>query len=666
MNILVPDTWLREYLKTDATPEQLKKYLSLCGPSIERMQKIDGEYIYDVEVTGNRPDAMSIIGIAREAQVILPRFDIEATLVGDPYSKKHTKQDKKLSHPLPLHVTTNDALNPRWMTIVFDHVTVGPSPDWLVKRLQQSGIRAINTVIDITNYVMRAFGQPAHAFDYDTIGKQTMHLRESKKGEHITTLDGKPHTLPGGDIVIEDGEGTLMDLCGIMGGQTSAITPDTKRVVLFVQTYDPAHIRKTSMSLAHRTEAAGLFEKSLDTELVYPVFYEAASLIHQLTGGVAASDVIDIYDHPWKSNSVSVKREKVDSYIGVHLTDKEIMAICTALGCKTSVSDETITIEPPSYRRDIAIDVDIIEELARIYGYHTITGKLPETEPPMVFEDPILDLEQHIKTLLRDWGYTETYTYSMISKELMRCFHLDTDMSYAITNPLSSDWVYMRPTLLPSMLLAIKQNLSYTTDLKLFELSMTYAYRKNDLPDEQSTLIVALSGKRYGKIKGIAERLFAEFGIPFPKTTAHANSYYDVAHSLELGIFGQLGEISQPLLQSLGIAKPVTVLELSVKNMVRHAKQTKQYQPIPKNPASFEDLAFVVPDHSYVGSMIETIRTLDPIIKQVSLFDSFESIRTFHITYQSDSKNLTKEDTAVVREKIIAHMKSTYHATLKQ
>lgn len=664
MNILVPDTWLRDYLKTDATPKQLKECLSLCGPSVERVNSVHGETVYDIEVTGNRPDSMSIIGIAREASVILPRFGIHAELIGDPYAKK-TPTVKPPKHILPLTVTINDHLIPHWMTVIFDHVTIGSSPAWLQKRLELVGVRSLNNVIDITNYIMHAYGQPAHVFDYDKIQSSVMNVRTSVKGEHITTLDGKTHTLPGDDIVMEDGSRTLIDLCGIMGGKNSAISNTTTRVVLYLQTYNPSSVRKTSMSLAHRTEASSLFEKNLDSELVKPVFFEAVRLMEELTKGSVASPICEIYAHPWSAKEVTVARTKVDAYIGAHIAEKEIRQILTALGCTVTITDTHITILPPSYRRDITIDVDVIEELARIYGYHTIVGKLPETEPPTVYEDPILGMEQTIKTKLSDWGYTETYTYSMISEELMEIFSLPKDLTYKITNPLSSDWTYMRPTLLPSMLLAIKQNIPYENDLKLFELSMTYAFKKNDLPDEQSTLIVAVSGARYAKMKGLAEQLFTLFGIPFPAATDRANTYYDEKRSLQLGVFGQMGEIKPRLLQSLGLTKPVTVLELSIRNLMKHQNAQKKYIPIPKNPASFEDMAFVVPEHTHVGPMIQTLFSIDPIIKDVSLFDSFKDVRTFHITYQSDSKNLTKEDTIKIREKIIACMQSVYHATLK-
>jgi phenylalanyl-tRNA synthetase beta chain len=664
MNILVPDSWLREYLKTDATTKQIKECLSLCGPSVERIHTVKGETVYDIEITSNRPDAMSVMGVAREACVILPRFGIHATLVGDPYTTKYTLPAGK-NTSLPLSVTTDPKLNPRWTSVLFDSVKIQPSPAWLVKRLELVGVRSLNNVIDITNYLMHAFGQPAHVFDYDRITHGVMKLRAAKKGETVVTLDGKTRTLPGGDIVIEDGSENLIDLCGIMGGDSSSITDKTTRVILFLQTYDASHIRKTSMALAHHSEASGLFEKGLDTELVMPVFLEGIQLMQKLSGGKIASSITDLYPTPYKAPTVTVLRTKIDSYIGTPLKTKEITDILTKLGCTVDVTDTKVVVQPPSYRRDISIDVDIIEELARIYGYHTIKGILPEGEPPMTFEEPILRREQLIKTKLSDWGYTETYTYSMVSKATLDLFHIDDTNTYAITNPISADWVYMRPTLLPSMLLCVKQNMPYEQDVKLFELSMTYAYRKNNLPLEESTLIIAVSGSRYGKVKGIAEAIFSVFGIEFPQMTEPATQYYQHGRSLRLGNFGQLGEIDPVLLGTIGITKPVTILELSVDQLVKHAAPTKKFIPIPKNPASYEDLAFVVSDNTYVAPMIAFIRTIDPLIRSVSLFDSYNTIRTFHITYQSDTKTLTTDDIAAIREKIIKRMKQKYNATLK-
>lgn len=672
MNILIPDSWLREFLVTKATPQQIKEYLSLCGPSVERIHEESGEPVYDVEITTNRPDAMSVVGVAREAAAILPRFGIPAKLINDPYALKGFTLPGRVKPSKTLIIKTDPYLNPRWTSVVIDNVKVGPSPKWLTKRLEATGIRSLNTIVDVTNYIMRAYGQPVHAFDYDQVlqknGVSTMILRAATKGERVITLDGKTHILPGGDIVIEDGSGRLIDLCGIMGAQNSSVKSTTKTIVLFMQTYDPSHIRKTSMALAHRTEAAGLFEKGLDTELVMPSILKGIELIGQVAGGNIASKIYDIYPKPYKPYSVSVTRTKSDAYIGKHLLDKEIIDILKPLGFQTKISKGDITVTVPCFRRDVTIDVDIIEELARIYGYHNITATLPDTAPPVVMTDPTLAWEEEIKIRLRDWGFTETYTYSMISEELMDIFGLDKTKAYKITNPLSSEWLYMRPHLFPSVLLALKQNINVKSDLRIFELSMAYQYRQGDLPNEKPTFIVLWTGKRFSEAKGLAQAIFELFGIAFPtvekkKIAQPLNWYGEV--QLSLGEFGSLGEVGDDLLIKMEIKTPVTRLYLDVEALVREAHPTRQYIPIPKYPASYEDLAFILPPRTPVGPMISALKSAHSLVTDITVLDRYETTTTLHITYLSLEKNLTTEDIRPVREKLIALAQAKFNAQLK-
>lgn len=640
MNILVPDSWLREFLQTKATPKQIKEYLSLSGPSVERIHTDGKETIYTVEVTSNRPDSMSILGIAREAAAILPRFGIAAKLLHNPYAEKVSPFQAK-SFTKKLNIKSDTKLNPRWTSVVIDNVTVKDSPAWLKKKLELTGIRSLNNVIDITNYLMRAYGQPAHAFDYDEIKGHTMILREAKKGETITALDGKTHTLPGGDIVIVDGSGRLIDLCGIMGAKNSSVKDSTKTVVLFLQTYDPVRIRRTSMTLGNRTEAATLFEKGIDGELVLPAMARGIELMRELTGGSIASKLSDLYKHPFKPNVVSVVRQKSDDYIGKRLSDKEIKDILTSLGFTTRVTPETISVNVPSFRRDVTIDADIIEEVARIYGYHNIVPTLPNTAPPMTGRDPVITWEEELKIRLRDWGYTETYTYSMISEELMDEFKLDKTKAYKIANPLSNEWVYMRPSIIPSMINAIKQNLSYKNDLRLFELSMVYTYRPGDLPLETPHLVVAWTGSVFAQAKGLAEAIFSLFGIPYPD---------------DLRAYGSIEIKTQ---------EAVTILELTIHKLVADAKPTRQYREPPKYPPIYEDFTFVVPSKTQIGPLMDALKSSDPLIVDVSLLDTYEDTRTLHVTYQSRERNLTDKDIYPVREKLISVAQEKFGANLK-
>lgn len=660
MNILIPDSWLREHLRTKATPKELKDYLSLSGPSVERINKEGKETIYDIEVTGNRPDSMSVVGIAREASVILPRFGLKTALIDDPYTMNAKKESElyKKEGSKKISITTDPALNPRFTAIVLEEVTIKPSPTKMKKRLEMVGVRAINNVVDITNYIMHWYGQPVHAFDFDQIHKTndtvTMIVRASKKGEKLVTLDGKTHMLPGDDIVIEDGSGKLIDLCGIMGGENSSISENTKTVILFMQTYDAMHIRKTSMRLAHRTEAAGLFEKTLDPELVLPAMLQGITLMTENTGGKVASKLYDVYPQPYKPYTVNATRAKVDTYLGTHVPDKELAQTLTPLGFVPTITDETISVKVPSYRRDVTIDVDVIEEIARIYGYQNIKKALPSTEPPIVIPDPNLTHEHDIKIRLRGWGFTETYTYSMISEEQMNLFDLPKAKTYTIANPLSTEWVYMRPTLLPSMLAAVEQNLHFRDSVSLFELSMTYRWREGELPHERPTLIVVRAGEQFTEIKGVAEAVFTVMGIPFPKETKPSDSpYYKEGASLTLGSYGSIGLIKPTLLDALTIKKAVTVLELDFEKLAADAHPTNTYIPIAKYPPIIEDISFVVPDAFHVGPLLDTLTHAHKLVQSVVLLDIYEDKRTVRVAYSDPERTLTNEIIAPVREKLI-------------
>lgn len=657
MNILIPDSWLREFLKTKATPKEIQRCLSLCGPSVERVKKIGEEFIYDVEITSNRPDAMSVAGVAREAAAILPRFGITAKLVNDPYALQglSLKGKESPSRSLKLFIKTDPKLNPRWTSIVLSGVRVAPSPDWLRQKLEAAGIRSINNVIDITNYLMRAYGQPAHAFDYDSIRGAHMMLRESRKGEKIVTLDGKTHTLPGGDIVIEDESGRLIDLCGIMGGENSSIKPMTTTVVLFTQTYNPVNIRKTSMATAARSEASSLFEKGLDSELTLPALIRGAQLMEELTGGKIADRLQDIYHKSFTPYSVRVTKEKTASYIGRTLADSEIKKILVPLGFTPSISKKDITVGVPSWRTDVSIDVDIIEEIARIYGYHNIPKKLPEGEAPIVIPDPQLSREQEIKVHLRDWGFTELTTYSMISQRLMDIFGLDTKKAYKISNPLSEEWVYMRPTLWPGVLTCIEQNLHNQNELQVFELGSRYIFRPNDLPKEKPMLLVAWTGQKFRGAKGLAQALLALFGLKYsPVDKTKVLPWYSDTH-LQLGEYGSVGEVHTHLVNRLHIHCPVTVLEIDIEALIKDAIVSKIYHPVSKYPPIIEDLSFIVPQGFQVGPLIDVLSRVHKLIESITFLDAYENKRTFRITYNDPTKNLTGMDVAPIRQKLIEY-----------
>ena len=603
MNITIAHSWLKEFLQTDAPPQKIADCLSLCGPSVEKLTKIKDDFLYEIEVTTNRVDMMSVLGIAREAGAILPQFGFSARLNHDIYQTP-TGSDP-VGKSFPLKISVDSKLCPRFTAVVIKNVTVQSSPKNIQNRLESSGIRSLNNVIDISNYLMRAYGQPIHVFDLDKI-KSKMVLRSSKPKETITTLDGKTHLLSGNDIVISDDHNRLIDLCGIMGGLNSSVDQQTKNVLLFIQTYNPVNIRRTSMNLAHRTEAAVIFEKSPDPELVLPVLLQGIQLFKKITNGEQGSKIIDIYPHPYKPKIVTAPLQLIKDRLGIDISQPEVDKILKSLGFINNLV--------PSWRaEDINIPEDLIEEVARVYGYHRLPSQIMATAIPTNYPDENFHLEHQIKLWLVGLGLNEIYTNSLVSQ--------NRPGQLKIKNALSTDWQYLRNSLIPS----------HTQSFPAFEIANTYLPRQQaghpQLPEEKLQLII--SGVRdFPRLKGIIDVLSAK--LHYALSPAYNSN--------------------------------AAVIDLSP--VLKNARIYPHYQPISSHPAMLEDLTFTLPEKTYLGPVIDTIKSTHRLIKSVQLSKTYQQNFTFTITYQSMSKDLSTADIAPIRKKIVSLLKTKFQAQL--
>jgi len=665
MNIFILDSWLKEHLQTKATPKQIGEYLSLCSQSVEKITKVGDDWLYEIEITTNRPDCLSVYGIARELSVILPRFGIPTKLKSLDINQEIKTTDKKA---LPLEVKIKDSsLCPRFTALIFDKVVVKPSPKTIQTRLEKSDIRTLNNVVDISNYLMLELGQPMHTFDYDKIKGHKMILRESAGGEKITTLDGQIRPLPDGTIIIEDGEGRIIDLCGIMGGKNSEVDEKTKRVLLFVQTYDPVRIRQTCQRLSFRTEAASRFEKGVDPEGVMLAMNKAVQMFEKNCEAKVASQLIDIYPHPPHEKIVKLDIGLVNKIMGVEINQKEIINILQSLGFMIKVDgDSSITAVVPHWRDDdISIPEDLIEEIARIYGYHRLPTSLPSLAMIPQNKIDFSKWETKVKSALKFWGFTETINYSMVSEAVLKDFEIKPEDCLKIANPLSEEWIFLRPSLVPSLLQVA--SLNKKEKIKIFELANVYLFQsENELPEENLMLTGLVIGENFTKIKGIVKSLLEELGIkdfeikPYQLQKTFYGKIFHPSRRAEiifkdnsLGIFGQLKK------------EKVFVFDLDFIQIVKEANEMKKYQPIPKYPPIIEDLSFIIPEKTYVGEIMKAIKTTSLIIQSVELIDSYEQTRTFRITYQDPSKTLTAEEVEKLRKQIIKILKDKLGLKLK-
>lgn len=650
MDLLISDKWLRDFLKTKATPKQIEKYLSLCGPSVERTQKTsDGDTVYSIEITTNRVDSASVYGIAREASAILPRLGIKANLkkIDDKTKQRFVKNVKYLS------ATVDPSLCPRFTVALIKNVNFKDSPKWVKERLASAGERPINNIVDISNFVMHELGQPVHTFDYDKIKGARMILRNSKKGEAIKTLDEKTHKLSNEDMVIEDGDGRLIDLSGIMGGKLSAIDKKTKNVLLFVQTYNPQKVRQSSMSLAHRTEGSALFEKGTDPELVPVGMARAIELFEKLTGGKVENEILDIYPNPKKVKSISVKKDIIDNLIGINIPKAEINKYLEPLGFKAVWEKDVLNLKVPSYRyKDIEIPEDVVEEIARMYGYHNLPSKLMSGDLPEKTNNNYFSFERKIKDILKELKAIETYTLSLVSRKEVE------KSALKLKNPLGKDAEFLRTSLTPSLINAARQNKNIKDSFHIFEMANVYIPRMNNLPEEQLMLAGIFANYDFRKARGIVEKLLETLNITHEETLEELKGYKPSqrlvykTNGKEIGEFGNL-------------EKGYTYYEFPVQKLHKHSNPIKSFTPPAKHPPQIEDVTLVLPEKTKVGEVIKTIKSINQLISKAELKTVYKDSFTFNIWYQDPKKTLDNKEVEIIREKILKVVKSKFGATLK-
>ncbi len=622
MNILVPHSWLQDYIKSDASVQDISEMLSLHAFSVESVSNVEDDPIYNIEITPNRGDALSILGVARELRAILPYqgFDI------DWEEKKFLP--KEISQPKDtLEVEIRDPdLVPRFSAVVLDKVEVKDSPEYVCERLQKVGIRPINNVVDITNYVMADKGQPMHAFDYDKIAGQRMVLRESKTGEKITTIDGVEHTLPKGVIVIEDGSGELIDLCGIMGGQNTEVDQSTNKILLFVQVYDPVRIRKASMSLGHRTDAALRFEKGIDIEGVIPSLWSAVDFLYDNAGAEISSELIDIVNGEWKAPVVPIEYSKINKMAGVEIEEEVVDQILLGLGF--DIDDGNAVV--PSWRYgDILIPEDIAEEVIRIYGYHKLPDKIPEGAIPLKDPDESFYWERFVKNYLKYQGFYECYTYSATSKELAGADALPLE------NPLTSDFAYLRTSLLPQLKEVVEKNRGFKEQILVFEIDSTYHKKLGKLPAQPLMLALVVCNVEYLVFKGIVEALFKEMGI---------KALDSEIKTLDKDVYG---------------------VEIFFESLVENATRDRNYVPISSFNSIKEDLTIEIHGDALYPEIEALILSLSRGMVQISFKELYQNNLTLSLEYFNPKKQITGDDVTPIREKIIESLEKNLEVSVK-
>lgn len=620
-------SWLKDYIDIAIPQKELADKLTEVGLGVEKIERKGNETIFELEITPNRPDCLSTIGIAREIAAL------ENKTIKFPKLKTSLKPTGKI---LPLTVKTDPKINPRFTGIIISGITVKESPAWLKEKLESIGQRSINNIVDITNFVMLELGNPIHTFDYDKIQGKVMKVHQAHGGENFKSVDDISYNLPKGAVVISDNE-NIIDLCGIKGGYNSGTFKDTKNIFIRVPVEIPNLIRRTSLALGLRSEASSIFERAVNSGGTIDALKRCVDLILDLAGGEIASELYDLKSEKFEPWKLKLRVEKLNKILGLEIPVKQILSILENLNLSSKLIKNTIECEIPTYRNDLKIEEDLIEEVARSYGYNKFPKTLPTGEIP---SDTIpyfknYKIDEIAKQILRAGGFSEIYTYSLISEKDLLENGINPENVLRIDNPVSIDFEYLRPTLKPNILKAVKQNKSYFKNINLFELGKVYIGGSLEKHEEKYYLSGISTNKNFSQVKGILERLAKELGL-----TEDLGKYVDVEKN---GIF----------------------FEIDFSDISRKINLNKKFKPLPKYPPIVEDISVVLNEKIQTGEVLEEIKKQSLLIKEVSLLDEFNDSKTFHIIYQSEDKNLKNEDITKIREKIITSLKEKFGAILK-
>ncbi len=629
--------------------------------------------VVDFEITNNRPDCYSIIGLARESAAA---FGMQM--------KHHTPVVKgsdagSIYDHLDVEVPATELCN-RYSSRMVANVKIGPSPKWLRQRLRANGVRPINNIVDITNYVMLEYGQPMHAFDYRYVASGKIVVREAEEGETLTTLDGAVRNLKAGMLVIAD-DTKPIGLAGIMGGENSEIMDDTTMVVFESANFNGTSIRQTALALGMRTEASGKFEKSLDPMMTIPAVERACELVEMLQCGDVLDGTIDVINYVPETKTLPLEPEKINRLLGTNISKEDMIKYLNLL--EIPVENDQLLV--PSFRPDLNLMADVAEEVGRSYGYNEIPTTAFRTSTQGGYS-PEMKLESKAGQLCRGLGYSEIITYSFVSPTIFDQIRIPADSplrnAMRIQNPLGEDTSIMRTIALPSMMDILSRNYAYHNKaVKLYEVAKVYLPREGQLPQEPKMLLLGTYGSNetFFTLKGELEAIFA--GLRLKKTSYSAvkdNPSYHPGRCAKVTIdgvdVGVIGQVHPLVAKNYGIDVDVYCAEVNFTKLLECRLPDATYVPLPKYPAVSRDLSLICAEEITVAQIEDVITAAaGKLLRGVKLFDIYRGVgvpegkksMAFSLELRADDRTLTDADSEGVVSKVLAALKEKLDATLR-
>lgn len=676
----VPFEWLKEYVDVHVTAAEVADKLTMIGLEVEAIETVDDDAILEINVTPNRPDCLSIIGIAREVSAAfkiplkLPPHDIKGKLPPSDFS---------------LEVLNPDLCN-RYAGRIIEDVVVYDSPEWIKKRLEKCGLRPINNVVDITNYVLLEYGHPLHAFDADTIIGRKIRVATpdtvSKKGIKIMTLDGIERKIPGDSLVIWDAENPIA-IAGVMGGQETEVIDSTKNIFLESAYFDPLSVRRTSKRLNLVSESSYRFERGTDIEFLEKALNRTVLLIRDIAGGTV-HEMVEKYPVKYVPEPIEIRYERINRFLGTQISRKEMLEILNGFEITTEDKGDSFIVYPPPFRRDIKEDSDVAEEISRSHGYDRIPVRIPKS--PLSSSMPNRKMENilRIREGMRKSGFTEIINYSFMSPSSLDIISIpETDKrrnTITIKNPLRQEESLLRTTLIPSLLENLKYNLDRgIKDIRLFEISTIFEDVGNSLPLEELRLGGIFYKEKLPALwkedvqgffitKGALESMFEDLKIKEYSFVPSSEPFLTKSQSSDIYIsdsyVGYIGVLAPDVVERLDLKKKkieVVLFELNLDILLAFIPDSIQYNPIPKYPFVERDIAIVVDEAIAAAEIKEMIRAFpSELIEEVSVFDLYKGGNiskgkkslAFSIIYRSKERTLTDEEVGDLHSSLVNHI----------
>lgn len=668
--------WLNDFITVKGDVNKVQHSLTMIGLEVTSILDIEDDKVMDIEVTPNRPDCLSILGIARELAAALNKpLKIPLSI------SKNIMKKGRGGGSVKIEVSNKKDCS-RYIGCILKNVKLSPSPGWLVSRLNAMGVRSINNIVDITNYTLFETGQPLHAFDFDKLEGKKIIVRRAKNGEDIVTIDGVKRELDPSILVIADAKKPVA-IAGIMGGKDTEIASDTKNILLESAYFEPNIIRKTQRKLGLASESSYRFERGVDPGMVLSASARAQELIREIASGRVSGKISDIGTKISVTKEILLSLDEIPRILGIEISSQKAIDFFKRLSLFAAKKGKgKVLVRTPSYRQDLERDIDLIEELARLYGYDKVPAKIPRFTIQKTYEEEkkeSTNLEKEAKRILSSLGMNEIVTYTLTSRFSIEALGGSFDEVIRLKNPLSSNQEFMRASLASEMLEVISWNLNRgNTLIQLFELNKVYLKRSPGAEiQEKLNLCLGVGGTTSGNwkekareidffdLKGIMELFLTSLGIkPYAIDEGESFIFKEGMSShikIEGETIGAFGKVKPEIARKFDIKQNVYLAEIYLEGLLRHVNFQRRFTPLPRYPSIKRDVSMIIDDSVTSSNILEVLRQESKgLVKAIKVFDVYKGHQiqqgkkslAYTLEYRSDEKTLKDEEVGQIHKNI--------------